>query len=86
MDDGELPTTVAELFPLDGRKTDESRLTALRDVQRAEVSLMVTKDSGLKAKAEITTGGLLSIAALVSSILLSTAVLVQVAANARRRR
>jgi hypothetical protein len=59
----------------------------LNDRQRAEVSLAVTKDSGLSAKAEISNGGLLSIAVLVSSILLSTAVLVHVATrDAARRR
>lgn len=59
----------------------------LSDRQRAEVSLAVTKDSGLSAKAEISNGGLLSIAVLVSSILLSTAILVHVATRdtARRR-
>ncbi|PYE38801.1 hypothetical protein DFI02_1382 [Rhizobium sp. PP-F2F-G20b] len=57
-----------------------------RDVQRAEVSLMVTKDSGLRATAEITNRGLLSVAVLVSSILLSTAALVHVAATAKGRR
>jgi hypothetical protein len=41
--------------------------------------LKVAKDAGFSAKAEITNGGLLSIAVLVSSILLSTAVLVHVA-------
>jgi hypothetical protein len=56
------------------------------EVQRAEVSLMVTKDSGLRATAEITNRGLLSVAVLVSSILLSTAVLVHVAITADRRR
>lgn len=53
---------------------------------RAEVSLMVTKDAGLKARAEMTTGGLLAVAGLVSAILLSTAVLVQVATSAARRK
>jgi hypothetical protein len=66
-----------------------SRLaTALGQRHIADVSLMVSKRAGLKARAEITTGGLLSIAALVSTILLSTAVLVHVArdaAGSRRR-
>lgn len=59
----------------------------LSDRQRAKVSLSLPKDSGLTAKAEISNGGLLSIAVLVSSILLSTAVLVHVATrDAARRR
>ncbi|KXG87443.1 hypothetical protein [Agrobacterium bohemicum] len=57
----------------------DARPTFLSDRQRAEVSLSLPKDSGLTAKAEISNGGLLSIAVLVSSILLSTAVLVHVA-------
>jgi hypothetical protein len=84
MNDSDLPSTVTKTPPLDGRY--EPNQTALRDVQRAEVSLMVTKDRGLRAKAEITNGGLLSIAVLVSSILLSTAVIVRVAADTRRWR
>lgn len=52
----------------------------------ADVSLMINKHAGLKARAEISTGGLLSVAALVSTILLSTAVLVHVATNGPRRR
>ena len=47
--------------------------------QRAEVSFKATKEAGLNARAEITNGGLLSVAVLVSSILLSTAVLVHAA-------
>lgn len=59
----------------------------LNDRQRAEISLAVTKHSGLEAKAQISNGGLLSIAVLVSSILLSTAVLVHVATrNAARQK
>jgi hypothetical protein len=58
----------------------------LSDRQRAEVSLAVTKKSGLSARAEISNGGLLSIAVLVSSILLSTAVLVHVATRDATRR
>ncbi|MBW6425207.1 hypothetical protein KX729_27610 [Rhizobium sp. XQZ8] len=51
----------------------------LNQRQHAEVSLAFTETAGLKAGAQITNGGLLSIAALVSTILLSTAVLVHVA-------
>ncbi|NSY14791.1 hypothetical protein [Agrobacterium vitis] len=47
--------------------------------QHANALIMVTNDAGLSAEIEITNGGLLSVAALVSSILLSTAVLVHVA-------
>lgn len=68
---------------------DDDRLPlptpATRPIHRAEVSLMVTKDVGLKARAEITSGGLLAVAGLVSAILLSTAVLVHVAVRDARR-
>jgi hypothetical protein len=47
--------------------------------QRAEVEISVTKNARLRARVDVSSGGLLSIAALVSSILLSTAVLVHVA-------
>ena len=60
--------------------------TPVRGVHRAEVSLKVTKDIGFRAEAEITNGGLISIATLVSSILLSTAVLVHVAVSAQKRK
>ncbi len=53
--------------------------------QHAEVSLMFGRDAGFKARAEITNGGLLSIAALVSSILLTTTVLVHVAVRDGKR-
>lgn len=59
----------------------------LNQRQRAKVSLAFTETAGLKASARITNGGLLSIAALVSTILLSTAVLLFVAtrdANSKR--
>lgn len=58
----------------------------LSERQKAEVSLKVTRDAGFSAKAEITNGGLLSIAVLVSSILLSTAVLVHVAVKGGKTR
>lgn len=54
-------------------------LSAVRGRQRAEVELRVTKEAGLRAKVDVSNRGLLSIAALVSGILLSTAVLVHVA-------
>ncbi len=68
---------------------DDDRLPASPSTAKpphlAEVSLMVTKDVGLKARAEITSGGLLAVAGLVSAILLSTAVLVHVAVRDSRR-
>jgi hypothetical protein len=65
---------------------ENSRHRFLAQRQRAEVSLMLNPEAGFKAKAEITNGGLLSIAALVSSILLSTTVLVHVAIRDGKRR
>ncbi|MET3858566.1 hypothetical protein [Rhizobium sp. OAE497] len=44
----------------------------------------LTKNAGLRASVDVSSGGLLSIAALVSSILLSTAVLVHVATRDAR--
>ena len=58
-----------------------SHLPFLAQRQHAAVSLTVSKDAGFRAEATITNGGLLSIAALVSSILLTTSVLVHVAAS-----
>jgi hypothetical protein len=52
--------------------------------QRADVEIRVSKDAGLRASVDVSSGGLLSIAALVSSILLSTAVLVHVATRDAR--
>jgi hypothetical protein len=52
--------------------------------QRAEVEIRVSKNAGLRASVDVSSGGLLSIAALVSSILLSTAVLVHVATRDAR--
>lgn len=72
--------------PSETKSHDLSATFGGRDVQRAEVSLMVTKNSGLRATAEITNRGLLSVAVLVSSILLSTAALVHVATTAKGRR
>lgn len=64
---------------LSNQEADRAWPAFLSDRQRAEVSLSLPKDSGLTAKAEISSGGLLSIAVLVSSILLSTAVLIHIA-------
>jgi hypothetical protein len=52
--------------------------------QRAEVEMRVTKDAGFRASFDVSSGGLLSIAALVSTILLSTAVLVHIATRDAR--
>jgi hypothetical protein len=52
--------------------------------QRTEVEISVTKNARLRASVDVSSGGLLSIAALVSSILLSTAVLVHVATRDAR--
>ncbi|KEQ04762.1 hypothetical protein [Pseudorhizobium pelagicum] len=68
------------------RIAGNGRQSLLAQRQRAEVSLMVNKRAGFKAKAEISNGGLLSIAALVSSILLTTTVLVHVAVSDGKRR
>lgn len=63
----------------------ERMVPALSQLHRAEISLMVSERAGFKANLEITNAGLLSVAALVSSILLSTAVLVGVAVRSSRR-
>jgi hypothetical protein len=54
------------------------------DRQRAEVEISVTKNARMRASVDVSSGGLLSIAALVSNILLSTAVLVHVATRDAR--
>jgi hypothetical protein len=59
-------------------------LPATADRQRARASLMITRNAGMTAEAEWTATGMLSIAALVSSILLSTAVIVRVARKGPR--
>lgn len=51
--------------------------------QRAKVSLALGSRTKFTAEARLTNGGLLSIAVLVSAILLSTAVLVHTAAKQR---
>ncbi len=52
--------------------------------QRAEVEISFTQNARFRASVDVSSGGLLSIAALVSSILLSTAVLVHVATRDAR--
>ena len=71
---------------VDRPKHHDPGVSPMHEVQRAEVSLMLTKHSGLRAEIEITNRGLLSVAALVFLVLLSTAVLVNVALLAGRRR
>lgn len=71
---------------LEERTPSGRRRSFLEQRQYAEASLMFSKRAGFKAKAEITNGGLLSIAALVSTILLTTSVLVHVAVSDGKRR
>ncbi|WP_242146160.1 hypothetical protein [Sphingomonas sp. BAUL-RG-20F-R05-02] len=52
---------------------------------RANVSLALGRHAGLSATVKVTSGGLLSIAGLVSTVLLSTAVLVHVAVRSSAR-
>lgn len=52
--------------------------------QRARASLMITRNAGMTAEAEWTSTGMLSIAVLVSSILLSSAVIVRAARKGPR--
>lgn len=54
-------------------------LSLLSEPQHAKVSFRFGRRVHLKVQADLTSGGLLSIAALVSGILLSTAVLVHIA-------
>jgi hypothetical protein len=64
---------------LEERQPPGRRPSFLEQRQFAETSLMFSKRAGFRARVEITNGGLLSIAALVSTILLTTTVLVHVA-------
>ena len=52
-------------------------------VHRAEASVTFGKRAGMRASVEVTSGGILAVAALVSGILLSSAVIVR---SARRPR
>ena len=54
--------------------------------QRGKLSLRIGKRARLAVRVEVTSGGLLAIGGLVSSILLSTAVLVGTAIGTPRRR
>lgn len=66
--------------------TKASNNDVILHVNRAEATVTVGRHLRLSANAEITSAGLVSVALLLSSILLSTAVLVHVAASARRCR
>jgi hypothetical protein len=55
----------------------------LPPVHRAKAAIRVGRRAGLTASVRITSGGILSIGALVSGILLSTAVLVRAANQGR---
>lgn len=80
MRDGDLDSVARHVKPQNAARSP------LSEIQRAEVSVMVSRNRGLRAEAQITNGGILSVAVLVSSILLSTAVLVYVAVGAQQRR
>lgn len=70
---------------LEQQSSPDRRPSFLEQRQYSKVSLMFSKRAGFRAKAEITNGGLLSIAVLVSSILLTTTVLVHVAVRDGKR-
>ncbi|MEG3163935.1 hypothetical protein U1701_04945 [Sphingomonas sp. PB2P19] len=55
-------------------------------VHRAKAAIRFGRRGGMSASVKITSGGILSIGALVSGILLSTAVLVHTSGRARRAR
>lgn len=55
-------------------------------VHRAKASFTLGRRAGMVASVKITSGGILSIGALVSGILLSTAVLVRASVRARASR
>jgi hypothetical protein len=52
-------------------------------IHRAKVMIRFGRGAGITTSVKITSGGILSVGALVSGILLSTAVLVRAAARAR---
>ena len=68
-----------EQGPLQPDLGENAVSSSRRDRQRAEFQISVTKDAGLRATVDVSNRGILSIAALVSTIILSTAVLVHVA-------
>jgi len=66
-------------------KDHSSEHPSKRDQQSGELSLRLGKNAGLDLRLKLTTGGILAVAALVSSILLSTAVLVGTAVHEGKR-
>ena len=67
-------------------KSDNSNSTPAKPVRQiGEISLRLGRNAGLDMRVKLTSGGLLAIGGLVSSILLSTAVLVAVAVREGKR-
>lgn len=60
---------------------DRNRPAPPRSRQRAKLSVRVGRRARVVASVSVTGGGLLAVGALVSSVLLSTAVLVRTATN-----
>jgi len=63
---------------------DDVNQRPLQERNTAEVELRITENTVFTAKASITTGGLLAVAALVSGILLSTSIVVIAASRAKK--
>jgi hypothetical protein len=82
----DIATAAQEPGPPSPAPADPSGRSWLTERHSAEVSLMVNKEAGFRARAEITTGGLLAVAAIVSAALLGSAVIVQAAVQGRKRR
>lgn len=55
------------------------------ELQRAEFALAIGDRAGVRARVEVTPAGLVAIGALVSSVLLSTAVLVRASVRDGKR-
>ncbi len=70
------------LQPVQGEDAVSSSMSS--DRQRAEFQIKVRSGAGLRASVDVSNRGLLSIAAVVSTIILSTAVLVHVATRDAR--
>jgi hypothetical protein len=62
------------------------RREAAASIHRASASASIGRVAELRTEVEITSGGLLAVGALVSAILLSTAVIVRTAVGGRRAR
>jgi hypothetical protein len=75
------PRGVGPLMPTDSRPTSPPR-----DAQRARLVARFGRRARLAASVDVTSRGLVAIGALVSAILLSTAVLVRAAVGARGSR